>query len=254
MLSEGKPAAGRRVRQVRAEWAKTNIYHSLYLPCDWKPGQRYPVIVEYAGNGDYQNEYGDFSTGKVEDCSLGYGISGGRRFIWVCLPFVDPMNKQNATLWWGDVNATVDYCRKTVTHICERYGGDTTAVFLAGFSRGGIACNYIGLHDALIAKLWAGFIALSHYDGTRETWPYAGADRAAALTRLRRLKGRPVLICQEQSTLATRHYLEATGIHTPFTFLDLSYPNHTDTWVLRNVPERRLLRKWVQTVLNTRKT
>jgi hypothetical protein len=62
---------------------------------DWKPGRRYPVIVEYAGNGNYANKYGDVSTGEVEGSKLGYGISGGNGFIWICLPYVNTLENKN---------------------------------------------------------------------------------------------------------------------------------------------------------------
>ncbi len=247
-LSEGEPTAGKRVRQVWPEWRGTGVHHALYLPADWAPGRTHPVIVEYAGNGDYRNGLGDVSNGTVEGSNLGYGISGGSGFIWACLPYVDPVGKRNATQWWGDVEATVDYCRQSVARICTQYGGDASAVFLAGFSRGAIACNFIGLHDDTIARLWVGFIAHSQYDGVIESWPYAGADRASALGRLQRLNGRPVFISHEGSASPTRRYLESTGIRAPFTYLDLPYPNHTDAWVLRDLPERQRLRDWVRAV------
>ena len=73
MTSE-KPAAGRRVRQVAPEYKGTDVYHSLYLPVDWEPGGKFPVIVEYTGNkAPFCN-----STGEVKDANLGYGMSGGR--------------------------------------------------------------------------------------------------------------------------------------------------------------------------------
>ena len=61
------------------QYSNTNVYHVTYLPTDWRPGKRYPVIVEYAGNGNYTNRFGDVSTGRVEDSRLGYGISAGLR-------------------------------------------------------------------------------------------------------------------------------------------------------------------------------
>ena len=84
------------------------------------------------------------------------------------MPFVDKKNGRNATTWWGDVRATVGYCKATVLRTCEEFGGDPSNVFIAGFSRGAIACNYIGLHDDEIASLWRGFICHSHYDGVRK--------------------------------------------------------------------------------------
>ena len=50
LLTKGKPAAGKRVKQTHPGWEYTQVYHVIYLPKDWNPGKRYPVIVEYAGN------------------------------------------------------------------------------------------------------------------------------------------------------------------------------------------------------------
>ena len=245
-VADGEPVAGKRVRQSLPEYRGTAVHHLLYLPTDWKPGGKYPVIVEYAGNGNYRNGFGDFSDGSVEGSNLGYGISGGKGFIWIAMPFVDPVKKENAAQWWGDADASADYCVKTVRSVCEQYGGDSQAVVLAGFSRGAIACNYIGLRNDEIAGLWAAFVAHSHYDGVIEKWPYAEADRGSALIRLGRLKGRPVLVSQEGDPGMTRRYIESTGMQASFTFLPLPYPNHTDAWVLRDLPERAKLRVWVQ--------
>ena len=44
------PAPGKRVRQINKNYAGTKVYHLLYLPTDWKDGEKYPVIIEYAGN------------------------------------------------------------------------------------------------------------------------------------------------------------------------------------------------------------
>jgi hypothetical protein len=247
-MTEGAPAPGKRVKAVPPEYAGSAVHQALYLPVDWEPGRRYPVIVEYAGNGPYQNSFGDTCTGKVEDCSLGYGLSGGKGFLWLCLPYISPDRQQNQLQWWGDVDATVAYCTRVVPQVCREYGGDPQAVFLAGFSRGAIACNYIGLHDDAIAALWCGFVCHSHYDGGRP-WAYEGSDRAEAAVRLGRLGGRPQFISHEVSTEATQAYLAAACPQGRFTFVDLRYRNHTDSWVLRDTSERRRLREWVRDVL-----
>lgn len=232
-----QPAAGLRVRQTLQAYQATQIHHTLYLPTDWEKGKRYPVIVEYAGN-QYQS-----SLGTVEGCSLGYGISGGQGVIWVCLPFVDSEKGENALRWWGDVAATVDYCKMVVAEVCDRYRGNPNQVFIAGFSRGAIACNYIGLHDDSIAKLWRGFICHSHYDGVR-AWPYPGSDRASAAERLARLGHRPQFISHEDSVEATRAYLATVATDGNFTFVPIAGISHTDTWVLDDLPERSKLREW----------
>jgi len=252
LVAEAGP--GKRVKQTLPGYAGTEVYHALYLPADWQAGKKYPVICEYAGNGNYTNKFGDYSAGTVEGSNLGYGISGGKGFIWGCLPYVGP-NKEgklaNITQWWGEVAETKKYCLAAMQEVCAKYGGDTNKVFLAGFSRGAIACNYIGLHDDEIAKLWCGFIAHSHYDGVRK-WNYADSDKAAALVRLKRLNGRPQFISHEGGTTETKKYLEETGVKGTFTFVDFPYRNHTDEWVLRPIKERELLRKWVTTALRTR--
>jgi len=247
-MTTADPAPGLRVRQMAPEYAGTEVYHALYLPTDWRAGEHYPVIVEYAGNGNYKNEYGDTCTGKVEDCSLGYGISGGEGFIWVCLPYISEDGQHNQLQWWGDVGATAAYCKRVVPRICEAYGGDPSKVILSGFSRGSIACNFIGLHDDEIAALWRAFICHSHYDGVKE-WPYEGSDRASALVRLQRLENRPQFIVHEGSVDATRSYLAEAFPDGKFTFQVLPNRNHTDTWVLRDIPERRVLREWLAGVL-----
>jgi hypothetical protein len=249
-MVDGAAAAGKRVKQVAPEYKDTQVFHTLYLPVDWKPGQKrkYPVLVEYAGNGPYRNRYGDVSAGKVEGSNLGYGISGGKGFIWLCLPYVNSKTKTNQRRWWGDVGATVEYCKKVVPRICREYGGDPSRVILIGFSRGAIACNYIGLHDDEIAKLWCGFVPYSHYDGVRK-WGYRGSDKASALKRLKRLQGRPQFICMENSVDETKRYLASTGVKGDFTFVVTPFRNHNDRWAHRDSPQRQQLRKWVARVL-----
>ena len=157
------------------------------------------------------------------------------------MPFVDRKKLVNAVEWWGDVEATVDYCKKTVRRVCDDYGGDSSHVFIAGFSRGSIACNYIGLYDDEIASLWRGFICHSHYDGVGN-WP--GITQEESAGRLKRLSGRPQFISHEESVEKIRMYLSKALPEGNFTFLPLPFSAHTDSWVLRDIPERQTVRKW----------
>ena len=248
VMEEGEPAPGRRVRQTAPECAGTDVHHALYLPIDWEPGERYPVLVEYAGNGPYHDRNGDVCTGRVEDCSLGYGISGGQGFLWLCLPYISADRRSNQRMWWGDIQATLEYCRNTVWRTGAAFGGDLQAVILIGFSRGAIACNYLGLRDDETAALWRAFVVHSHYDGVR-SWEHVDSDRASALARLERLGGRPQFISHEGSTAETERFLTQSGVQAPFNFCPLPYRNHTDTWVLRDIAERRTLRAWLRRVL-----
>lgn len=245
---KGKPQAGKRVWLQNPGYETTEIAHALYLPTNWMPGQKYPVIVEYPGNGGYSNALNDQSRGRVQDCKLGYGLSGGKDMIWVSLPFVDPKTGKHAIKWWGNPDATADYCKQTVARICKDFGGDPQNVILTGFSRGAIACNYIGLRDDEIAVLWKAMLPHSHYDGVRK-WNYSDSDVASAHKRLARLGKRPQLISHEKSTQETENYLKKSKSKGQFTFLTIPYPNHSDEWVLKDLPERAQARRWLSEVL-----
>lgn len=244
---EAAPTAGRRVKLRLPEFAGSPLFHVLYLPPEWIAGKRWPVIVEYPGNGGFSNALGDRSTGRVEDCKLGYGLSGGHGFIWLCLPFVDPKTKSHALDWWGDADATAAYCRAAVAQVCEKYGGDAENVILAGFSRGALACGYIGLRDDETAKLWRALFAHSHFDGARK-WNYADGDAESARKRLARLKGRPLYVSHEMSVEETSRFLNSAGISA--TLQAIPYPNHTDDWVLKDISERAAARRWLHECLH----
>lgn len=253
-VTNGLPAASKRVKQTLAEWRNTRVYHVLQLPEDWKPGSKYPVLVEYGGNGNYRNSFGDVCTGQPEGSKMGFGLTSGKGYIWVCLPYLNNEGTANVIKWWGtapqyDARPTVDYCKKAVPWICKQYGGDLKQVILCGFSRGAIACNFIGLHDDEISKLWCGFIPYSHYDGVNERWGYPGADRQSALSRLTRLTGRPQFICHEGGGIAaTRSYLQSTNVEGQFTFLATGFRNHNDAWLLRPSSTRAALRLWLTNI------
>ncbi|HJN16900.1 MAG TPA: hypothetical protein QGH10_15450 [Armatimonadota bacterium] len=254
-MTDDAPAPGKRVRQVAPEYEGTEVYHSVYLPTDWREGETYPVLVEYTGN--LFTACG--STGEVRGANLGYGLSGGTGFIWVGMAYVEQGRQRNAVTWWGDLEATLEYCKVNLPRVCDQFGGDPDSIVLCGFSRGAIGCNYLGLADEEIASLWKGFITHDHYDGILE-WPHAGCDRASALERLERLAGRPQLICQGGSTRVVRDYLQPHVDLGEFSFLDVPVTElfdipegkvihpHTDLWMCKDSPQRRRAREWLASV------
>ena len=254
-MTEDAPWPGKRVRQVSPEYQGTEVYHTLYLPTEWLEGKRYPVLVEYTGN----KFPACGSTGEVKGANLGYGLSGGKGFIWVSMPYIQKGRKENTVTWWGDRQATIDYCKVNLPRICDEFGGDPENLFICGFSRGAIACSYIGLADDEIAALWKGMIAHDHFDGQRK-WGYPQSDRASALERLARLKGRSVLVCGNAND-----YLKKYPELGNFTFLPVPVTKifdipdglvihpHTDLWAHRESPTRQRARAWLNKHISTKK-
>ena len=106
---------------------------------------------------------------------MGFGISGGTGFIWVCIPYLNNAGTKNVTQWWGDMpkynpQPTLEYCKKVVPWVCKNYGGDLKSVVLCGFSRGAIACNYLGLYDDDIALFLIHIVRCRRHLTTRTPW------------------------------------------------------------------------------------
>ena len=276
VLEPGDPRPGTLVLQQLPTYAGTTIAHTVYLPTDWIPGQQYPVMVEYLGN-----------TAQVRDVkAIGPGLHGGQPFIWVILPFIATDHTRDLDWWWGDVEATVAYAKEAVPAICRQWGGDPDRVVLVGYSRGAIACNYIGLHDEAIAKLWRGMMAISHYDDGHIPWGMTPEEQQLAPERVRRLGRIPQYIAAEHCTPTytppkdllqqlhernivtfdqaesefhlqpvqlwekTRRFLRLHQPQGQFTFADLPWVNHESACLLRDTPERHHMRAWLAHVIS----
>lgn len=255
MMTKSAPSPGKRVRQVAFEYNGTQVYHSLYLPTDWQRGKSFPVLIEYTGNTFVPSG----ATGEVKDANLGYGLSGGKGFIWVTMPYIQKGKKENALTWWGDREATIDYCKVNLPRICADFGGDTNNLFICGFSRGAIACSYIGLADDEIASFWKGIITHDHFDGQRE-WEYQASDRESALRRINRLNNRPALICGDKNSFLKDHTDLADFTFLPVPVNDIfSIPEgevlhpHTDLWAHRESSTRQKARAWLKQKVKLRK-
>ena len=267
-LTEQGPQPGKRAAVTTPEYAGTKVRHLIALPDDWTPdwqakGKRWPVIAEYTGN--YFPTSG--STGEVEGAALGFGVARGKA-IWVVLPYVAKDHQKNERTWWGDIDATVGYAKTNIPGICAEFGGDPQKVVLCGFSRGAIGVSFLGLHDDEVAKLWCGLCAHDHVDGMLEwkgqTWGSPLARyREEASVRLRRLGGRPLLVCQAGAE--TRRFIDALApsgvsyltvdMRTHFgTFPnDLAQHPHNDRWPLRDGDATTIARGWFERVTATKK-
>ena len=229
------PVAGHRVRYRLAGDDHTDIYGVLQLPEDWKPGGKYPVIVEFPGNIFFTN--GCYSTGRPDQCTMGFGMSQGKGAICLGLPFVNRAAGTIAEDGWGNPDDTADYAMKMVDDVCTKFGGDRANLVLTGFSRGAIACGYIGLRHDRLAALWKGFHACQHGDG--DGW--GGATMESAIGRARRFCGKGVF--QTDNPEKTFQPV-MTAMKTQVVWAQSGLGAHATAMFLDDRPSTQRLRQW----------
>jgi hypothetical protein len=234
-VEEGGPEPGRRVRYRLAGDEQTGIASILNLPEDWQAGRKYPVIVEYPGNIFLGPAC--YSTGLPDQCLIGYGMTRGRGAICLGLPFLDRASGRIVENGWGNADETADYAVRMVAEVCEKFGGDPDRVVLTGFSRGAIACGYIGLRNERIAALWKGFHACQHYDGGG----WNGADMPGALGRATRFKG--VAVFQTDNP-REKYQAVMDAMKTEVTWADSGLHWHSTAMFLDDRPSTKQLRDW----------
>lgn len=230
-----KPSPGKRVKEKLPGYMDTNVYHSLYLPKDWNTGISYPIIIEYSGNEWYSSCY---STGLPEGGNMGFGMSKGVGYIWVGAPCVNKDRNEIQTTWW-DEDATADYAIALVRWVCETYGGDSSAVFLTGFSRGGIACTKIGLSNEAISDVWLAFHPCQHYE--------IGGD--AKLKRMPRISGRATFHTDNFKPEILRMF---ESLNFPVEWANSGLGYHSDVMMLDERPSTVALRNWLLNTLKMR--
>ena len=234
-LRDAPPSAGQRVRYRLAEDEGTGLYSVLHLPADWRPGAAWPLIVEFPGNIFF--DVACYSTGRPDQCVIGHGIARGRGAICLSLPFVDRARRAIAEDGWGDPEATAAYAVRMVGKVGDKFGADLRNVLLTGFSRGAIACGFIGLRDDRIATLWKGFHMCQHYDG--DGWNRATME--GALERALRFRGRAVFHTDNDER-AVQPVIAA--MQTQATYARSGLGAHATAMFLDDRPSTRQLRQW----------
>lgn len=234
-VEDAAPAPGKRVRYRLPEDEGTGIYSVLNLPADWQRGKKYPLIVEYPGNIFYAPVC--YSTGRPEQCVIGYGITKGNGAICLGMPFIDRAAGEIAENAWGNADDTADYVMRTVGEICDQFGGDRENIVLTGFSRGAIACGYIGLRDDSIASLWKGFHACQHSDGS----DWNGSNMAGAIERAARFRGKSVFQT-DNSPDKFQPVMEVMKAEVTWAQSGLGF--HSTAMFLDGRPSTRQLREW----------
>ncbi|MCE9630409.1 MAG: hypothetical protein K8S94_06790 [Planctomycetia bacterium] len=236
-VEDRPPMAGRRffhrLDEPRHD-STTQPAAILWLPRDWQPKAAYPVIIEYPGNIFFTADC--YSTGQPEQCVIGYGMTRGVGAIWVSLPFVDAAGHviENG---WGDPDATAAFCVDVVEDVCQRFGGDRSRVVLTGFSRGAIACGFIGLRDDRIAALWKGLHCCQHFDG--DGWN--GATLEDAVERARRFRGTSVFHTDNPAASVKPI---GDALRVPVEFASSGLGGHSCAMFLDDRESTRRLREW----------
>jgi hypothetical protein len=240
-VSEEPPAPGRRVRfrLPGPEGTGSRAHFILGLPVDWEPGKRFPVIAEFPGNIFYVP--GCYSTGLPDQCVIGHGMTRGAGAICLGLPFLEPSSGAVAEHGWGDADATARHAEAALVHVCERWGGDRERVVLTGFSRGAIACGFIGLRDDRIASWWRGMHLCQHFDG--DGWN--GATLEGALLRAGRFQGKSVFQT-DNAPGSAGPVMEA--MRTEVVWADSGLGGHGTAMFLDDRPSTMRLRSWFRDV------
>lgn len=238
-VSNDKPSAGERVRYKLSE--DSDIYGVLYLPEDWRKGSSYPMIVEFPGNIFYTASC--YSTGLPDQCTIGYGVSKGKGVILLSLPFVDYRSGKIATSGWGRPDDTADYAVKMVEKICDTYGADKERIMLTGFSRGAIACGFIGLRNPKIASLWRAIHCCQHFDG--DGW--GGSRYEDAVLRLQNGLTTPQFHT-DNTAPKLKEMLSNAKINA--TYVNSGLGAHACDMFLDERPSTEQLREWFWSTMN----
>ncbi len=234
-LEDIAPEPGKRVRYRLPGDEKSGIYSVLNLPEDWQRGKKYPIIVEYPGNIMFAPVC--YSHGLPDQCVIGYGITKGKSAICLGMPFVDRATDAIAENAWGNADDSAEYVMRMVEEVCTKFGGDRANILLTGFSRGAIACGYIGLRNDKIAGLWKGFHACQHSDGAN----WNGATMAGAIERAARFQGKAVF---QTDNPQDKFQPVMDAMKTKVTWAQSGLHFHSTAMFLDDRPSTQQLREW----------
>lgn len=234
IMENTSPQAGKRIWYQPKSLQGSNKYTALYLPNNWNPNEKYPVIVEFPGNIYFTENC--YSTGRPESCTIGYGMSKGKNAIWISMPFVDDMSNEISESGWGNPDHTADLTIEIIEEIINKYGGDKDRLILTGFSRGAIACGLVGLRNDKIASYWKGIHACQHYDG--DGW--GGSKMEDAKERIKHFKG--AYFQTDNSNEEPKNMLMEANITSQFVNSGLNA--HSTAMFLDNRPSTIKLRNW----------
>lgn len=240
ITEEGTPMAGKRVRIYLEHFPKA--YYVLFLPYNFNTIGKWPVIVESP-----PNLWGS-ETGLPDDVFLGYGITQGMDYIWVCVPFINEEGEILKAYWGSNPLSTVNLWLEVLADLNKRFPVDNDKIILSGFSRGAVSTVYIGNYNDTIGSKWAAYFAHSHFDGCCQI--LLGNSKE----RLNRIGGRKILISAGEIDYAKNcsynAYKKLVSIGSRATYIEIPNADHTPHWALEESESTEKAQHWLNTLFS----
>lgn len=236
-IEEGVPEAGKRVKIYLPEYPEA--YYVLFLPYNFTDTTKLPIIFESPGN-----VYQEVSNGLPDSACLGYGISFGMDYIWVCVPFIDNTGYILRSYWGKDPSSIVDFWLAVLNDLNARFCIDNDKIVLSGFSRGAVSTSYIGNYNDEIASKWAAYFAHSHFDGCCQTLLGNTNERIA------RIQKKKVLISVGEQDIAKKcsrgAYENLLKGGYSVTYIEVPDLDHSPFWILEDSESAEEARNWLR--------
>jgi len=236
-VEEGIPEAGKRVKIHLPEYPEA--YYVLFLPYNFTHTAQFPIIFESPGN-----IYNEISDGLPDSACLGYGISFGMDYIWVCVPFIDDTGHIVRSYWGKNPSSTVDFWLAVLNDLNARFRIDSDKIVLSGFSRGAVSTSYIGNYNDEISSKWSAYFAHSHFDGCCQTL-LGNTDE-----RISRIQKKKVLISVGGHDIAKKcsrgSYEKLLKGGYDVTFIEVPGLEHSPFWILEDSEVAEEARNWLR--------
>lgn len=232
-IETGLPRPGHRVRVSIEDYPDAN--YDIYLPYNFTNTGKWPVIFEIPCADD------------AHDATvIGFGISEGKDYIWVSVPYIDHDGKIESGAWTLEPSYTEKFWLAVLKDLKNKYPIDDRKIIIAGFSLGGAGVSGFGNWSSEISSKWAAYFSQSHFDGCCLNFP-GNSDE-----RINRIDKRKVLVCAGErdtaKTCSKNAYTKLVSKGVPATYIEIVNWDHFPDWTLTNSQSAQQARNWLNTL------
>jgi enterochelin esterase-like enzyme len=199
---------------IASDALKTTMGYAIYLPADYNPDQRYPVLyIMYGYGGNQYSMFNSFlSVNRTADKMIAQGSM--KPMILVVPDYknsfaVNSTLEQNPKSGGGTIGLYEDYLiEELIPHIDQQFSTDESrdGRFIEGYSMGGFAALYLGFnYPELFSKIGAHSSAL--WDYTKSDLFIGQRDWLYTTPELRAQRD-PFLLAKSQKLRNTYVYLD----------------------------------------------